>query len=61
MKEMIVFLVVIIVIAAIAAAWMLIAGAAPGKAERKVSDEEQMKACHSMNEAHKKKSSLGNK
>lgn len=55
MKEMIVFLVVIIVIAAIAAAWMLIAGAVPGEAERRDSDEEQMKACSRMYEERMKK------
>lgn len=52
---MIVFLVVIIVIAAIAAAWMLIAGAVPGEAERRDSDEEQMKACSRMYEERMKK------
>lgn len=55
MKEMIVFLVVIIVIAAIAVAWMLVAGAVPGEAERRVSDEEQMKACSRMHEEQMKK------
>ena len=52
---MIVFLVVIIVIAAIAVAWMLVAGAVPGEAERRVSDEEQMKACSRMHEEQMKK------
>lgn len=51
---MIVFLVILIITAAIVSAWMLIAGAAPGESERRINDEEQMKACHIMEEAHKK-------
>ncbi len=55
MKIMIVFIVIIIAVVAVAVSWMLIAGAWSGIDDHRASDEEQMKACHMMNEARKKK------
>ncbi len=52
---MIVFIVIIIAVVAVAVSWMLIAGAWSGIDDHRASDEEQMKACHMMNEARKKK------
>ena len=52
---MIVFIVIIIAIGAVAVSWMLIAGASSGIDDHGASDDEQMRACHLMNETRKKK------